>query len=230
MCGRYYQTESAQVIKEVFGIKTPDDELPQFSPRYNIAPMQMAPIIRINPATREKELVMMRWGLLPSWAKDNKFAPINAMCETVATKPFFRGAFKSKRCLVPANGFFEWKKQGKEKQPYKIAVENEKVFAFAGLWEAWINPENAGTEETFTIITCEPNELVGTVHNRMPVIVPKLHWDRWLTHDNFDPLLLESLLKPFPYEQMYMKPVSKLVGNVRNDSKDLLDEIADVLF
>jgi putative SOS response-associated peptidase YedK len=233
MCGRYYQTESAEVIKEVFGIKTPSSELPQFSPRYNMAPMQMAPVIRLNSITHEKELIMMRWGLIPSWSKDNKSASfcINAKSESVSSKASFRSAFKSRRCLVPASGFFEWKKLNpKEKQPYKIAIKGEKVFGFAGLWESWVNPETNSPEETFTIITCEPNELVSELHDRMPVIVPKEHWDLWLSNENIDANLLQSLLRPHSDEKMYALPVSKAVGNVRNDSKDLLDEINEGLF
>ncbi len=229
MCGRYYETEGAEVIKEAFGIKTPDNELPIVDARYNIAPMQFAPVVRINPTTKERELVKLRWGLIPSWSKDEKFAAstINAMAETVDTKPTYRDAFKKKRCLVPASGFFEWMKfaHTKDKQPYKIFLEGEKVFAFAGLWESWQSKETGMVLETFTIITCEPNELVMNIHNRMPVIIAKENWDVWLSGTDLNEV--KALLRPYPEEGMGVLPVSRAVGNVKNDNPGLIDEIDD---
>jgi putative SOS response-associated peptidase YedK len=169
----------------------------------------------------------MRWGLVPSWAKDDKggAALINAKAETVAEKPSFRNAFKSRPCLVPADGFYEWAKlPGGTKQPYFITTKNE-PFAFAGLWERWRPkeaPNDAAPLETFTILTTEPNALCAPIHNRMPVILARDEWCAWLG----TPAQRSVLLRPFPAERMDALPIGKAVGNVKNDGPELIERVA----
>jgi len=185
--------------------------------------MQRGIVVRLDQEGR-REPVMMRWGLVPSWSKDDTGAArcINAKAETAAEKPSFRAAFKVRPCLVPVSGFYEWKPLGpKEKQPYYITLKDNAPFAFAGLWEWW-RPKEAPKEEpaleTFTIITCEPNELCAPIHNRMPVILAPEDWPRWLgTPDD-----RRALLKPVPSERMECWPVGKAVGNVRNEGPSLV--------
>jgi putative SOS response-associated peptidase YedK len=172
MCGRVRLDDDFSEIKIVFGIP-PEYPIPNtYKPSWNVAPTDSLPIVRYNDKTGSRTLDMMRWGLVPYWAKDLKigFSTINAMAETVDSKPVFREAFKRRRCLVPVDNFYEWKKLGsKEKQPYAIGLKGGGIMALAGLWENWKSP----TEEwvrSFTIITCPPNALCGEVHDRMPVI------------------------------------------------------------
>jgi len=171
-----------------------------------------------------RELVNARWGLIPMWAKDEKigYRTINARADTVAEKPSFRDAYKKRRCLVVANGFFEWQKVGKEKQPYLIRLKGGELFAFAGLWSWWKSPE--GEEITsYTIITTEPNELCTKLHNRMPVILAPRDHEQWLDTGADG----AALLKPFAANEMEAFPVSKRVGNVRNNDPELLEPISD---
>jgi putative SOS response-associated peptidase YedK len=168
----------------------------------------------------------MRWGLVPSWARDLKigFSTINAMAETVDTKPVFREAFARRRCLVPIEAFYEWKKLGpKEKQPYAIALAGGGFMALAGLWENWKSPDGEWVR-SFTIVTCPPNELCAQIHNRMPVILPRSVWSTWLGEEEVDsPGTLKALLAPYPAEDMTMWPVSARVGNVRNNDPSLIE-------
>ncbi len=171
MCGRFQPSSSAAEIARWFKTTGPAPNLQQ---RYNAAPTQDLPVVLRDPKSGERRLEALRWGLIPFWAKDEKIAysMINAMAETVATKPAFRNAFTSRRCLVPADGFYEWKKlHAKAKQPYRIAMADGMPMAFAGLWERWRDPANGETLRTFTIITTAPNALCAPIHNRMPVIV-----------------------------------------------------------
>ena len=172
MCGRFTQTASPAVITQQFDVAVP----PLFTPRYNIAPSQPIAAIRIDPDTSTRKLVMLRWGLIPSWAKDPKIGHqcINAKVETVAEKPSFRAAFKARRCLVIATGFYEWQVQGRAKQPMWIGLKSH--HPFAGLWEQWQPPEGAAIESC-TILTTEPNELLKPIHNRMPVILAPSSYD-----------------------------------------------------
>jgi putative SOS response-associated peptidase YedK len=209
MCGRYTLAQTGQLpmVFEISEIRIP--------PRFNIAPTQEVPVVRLS---REKGryLDSLKWGLVPHWSKDSSVGArmINARSETVEKKPSFRDAFRQRRCLVPADGFFEWKKAPGGKQPYFIGMSDRSLFAFAGLWEYFAR---AGEElETFTILTCEPNALLSQIHDRMPVILARQSYGRWLDPDT-DAKILHSLLAPYPAEEMTTYPVSKLVNSPRND-------------
>ena len=188
------------------------------TPSWNVAPTDSLPIVRYDQKAGHRTLDLMRWGLVPYWSKDIKigFSTINAMAETVDTKPVFREAFKRRRCLVPIEAFYEWKKIGpKEKQPYAIALADRSIMALAGLWETWRSSAQE-TIRSFTIITTTPNELCAEVHNRMPVILPPEKWAVWLDEEPVEEATLKGLLAPYPAEQMTMWPVDKRVGNVKN--------------
>mgnify|MGYP001309494672 FL=1 len=223
MCGRFTQTASPEVIAEQFKITNP----PLFTPRYNIAPSQPIAAIRIDPDTATRTLVMLRWGLIPSWAKDPKIGNqcINAKAETVAEKPSFRSAFKKRRCLVIATGFYEWQVQGRAKQPIWIGLQSKRPFAFAGLWEQWKPPEGEPLE-TCTVITTEPNDLMAPIHNRMPVILSPASYDQWLdlSFQQIEPL--KALLRPYPSEELTAYPVSTLVNNPRHDASQCLEPVS----
>jgi putative SOS response-associated peptidase YedK len=216
MCGRYTLRVSPAEMAEIFEAL----ETIEWSPRYNIAPTQTVAAVRPAGEGSERELALLKWGLIPSWAKDPKIGSslINARSETVAAKPAFRSAVKKRRCLIPVDGFYEWQAVPgqKAKQPFFIGVRDARVFAFAGLWEHWTTPEGTPLE-TCTIITTEANELMKTVHTRMPVILDKTDYDRWLDCDGHDPQEVLPLLRPFPAEQMQLVPVSTLVNSPRND-------------
>lgn len=219
MCGRYYRRSDKQRIAEAFHVGIP----PSFDilPSYNIAPQTFQPVVRLNSETAEREFAQMRWGLVPFWAKDTKigYTTINAKAETVATSPTFRNALKCRRCLVPADGFYEWQKiDAKKKQPYAIGLKDGSPFAFAGLWDTWKDKATGQPLETFTIITTGRNELTAKVHNRLPVILAPKDYERWLTPA--DPARLPvDLLRPYDADQMTMWKVSARVGDVRiNDS------------
>ena len=223
MCGRFTQTASPAVIVQQFGVAIP----PLFTARYNIAPSQPVAAIRIELGTTTRQLVLLRWGLIPSWAKDSKIGHqcINAKAETVAEKPSFRAAFKTRRCLVIATGFYEWQVQGLRKQPMWIGLKSQRLFAFAGLWEQWHPPEGADIESC-TILTTEPNELLRPIHNRMPVILAPSTYDQWLDPSFHEAESLKSLLRPYPSEELTAYPVSTLVNNPRHDAPDCLEPIS----
>ncbi len=223
MCGRFSQTASPEVIAQQFELTDP----PLFTPRYNIAPSQPIAAIRIDPDTTTRKLVMLRWGLIPSWAKDPKIGNqcINAKAETVAEKPSFRSAFKKRRCLVVATGFYEWQIQGRTKQPIWIGLRSHRPFAFAGLWEHW-TPAEGEPRETCTIITTEPNDLMAPIHNRMPVILAPASYDQWLdpTFQHIEPL--KALLRPYPSEELMAYSVSTLVNNPGHDAPQCLEPVS----
>jgi putative SOS response-associated peptidase YedK len=190
---------------------------PNLRPRYNIAPSQNILAIRLNEDGKQ-EAVELRWGLLPFWAKEEKisYSTINARAETVAQKPAFRDAFKKRRCLIPADGYYEWKKQKDgSKQPYRITLKPEQPFSFAGLWEHWEKDDKV--VESCTIIVTDANELTKDIHGRMPVILDPADYDAWL--DGSDG---EGLLRPYPSEEMNRYPVSRAVGNVNNSGAELI--------
>jgi putative SOS response-associated peptidase YedK len=222
MCGRFTQTASPAVIAEQFEVAVP----PLLAPRYNIAPSQPVATIRIEPGTTTRQLVLLRWGLIPSWAKDSKIGHqcINAKAETVAEKPSFRAAFKARRCLVIATGFYEWQVQGKAKQPMWIGLKSSRPFAFAGLWEQWQPPEGAAIESC-TILTTEPNELLRPIHNRMPVILAPTSHDQWLDPSFQQAEPLRALLRPYPSEDFQAYAVSTLVNNPRHEAPDCLEPL-----
>ncbi len=226
MCGRFVQKTPLGDIRVLFETANP---VPNMSARYNAAPTDSLAVVRYNPQTRERALDLLRWGLVPLWAKDPSFGPkcINARAETVATNKIFRGAFERRRCLVPADGFYEWQKEGGKTQPYAIVPQEGGIFAFAGLWERWRNPADGSILRSFTIVTGLPNPLCRPIHERMPVVLPKPAWPLWLGEDEAsldDPL---ALLQPYPPELMRAYPIGKAVGNVKNDEPGLLEPIAD---
>lgn len=193
------------------------------APSYNVAPQSVQPIVRRNSETGQKELTIMRWGLIPFFAKDGKIAysTINARAETVTTSPMFREPMKRRRCLVPATGFYEWQALDKKsKQPWAIELANEDIFAFAGLWDRWKDKESGQPIETYTIITTDPNELMEPIHNRMPVILSPKDYTRWLDPGEPNRLPID-LLRPYPAEKMKAWKVSAEVGNVRNNFPEL---------
>jgi putative SOS response-associated peptidase YedK len=193
------------------------------APSYNVAPQSLQPVVRLDSETGERELTIMRWGLIPFFAKDAKIAysTINARAETVATSPVFREPMKRRRCLVPATGFYEWQALDKKsKQPWSIELVDGNLFAFAGLWDRWKDKATGQPMETYTIITTDPNELLKPIHNRMPVILSPQDYSRWL--DPGEPSQLPiDLLRPYPAEEMRAWKVSAAVGNVRNNGPEL---------
>jgi len=223
MCGRFTQTASPEIIAQQFDLDAP----PLFKPRYNIAPSQQVAAIRINPDAAKRECVLLRWGLIPSWATDAKIGNqcINAKAETVAEKPSFRSAFKKRRCLVIADGFYEWRLQGKQKQPMWIGLKSKHPFAFAGLWEHW-TPAEGVPIETCTIITTEPNALMQTIHHRMPVILAPHDYDLWLDPSVQHVEIVKPLLRPFTADELVAYPVSALVNNPRHDTSQCLEPVA----
>ncbi|HMM11015.1 MAG TPA: SOS response-associated peptidase [Bacteroidales bacterium] len=232
MCGRFQLSVKGKEISERFLTElfdelhrppTPDARIPK---GYNCAPLQWLPVIS-NAAPGS--ISHYRWGLVPSWARDTSGAPkmINSRAETVREKPAFRKAFVSRRCLVPANGFYEWKKS--TGQPYRFFLKDEPLFAMAGLWEQWVSPD--GTRLfTFSILTTEANALMQDVHHRMPVILPRHAEQVWLRSSDEETLF--SLLRPYPEQDMEMYPVSKAVNNVRNDDERLIrpEPLQETLF
>ncbi len=219
MCGRYTLKSDGRRVAKAFGLA----ETPEFAERYNIAPTQNVSVV-LEENGRKLETV--HWGLIPSWSKDPSIGSrmINARAETVSEKPSFRSAFKKRRCLIPADGFYEWKKEPGGKQPYYLRLKSRQVFAFAGLWESW---RMEGGEEMLsaTIITTEPNEVAAEVHNRMPVILPPELYDAWLEPDNDDREELLSMLAPYPAEEMETYPVSRRVNRPANDEPGVLEPV-----
>ena len=230
MCGRFTSQYTWRELVDLYRITEPYIRpISNFEPRFNFAPMQRGPVVRLDKEGR-REPVIMRWGLVPSWSKDDKDGArcINAKAETVAEKPSFRAAFKARPCLVPADGFYEWAPLGAVgKQPYYITLKDKEPFAFAGLWEWWRAKEAPKEEpglETFTILTTEPNALCAPIHNRMPVILAPDDWPRWLS----TPDDRKSLLRSFPADRMECWPVGKAVGNVGNEEPELIHPISPV--
>jgi putative SOS response-associated peptidase YedK len=226
MCGRAKLETDVSEIKIAFRIP-PEYPTPNFPPSWNVAPTDSLPIVRFDPKAGHRTLDLMRWGLVPYWAKDIKigFSTINAMAETVDTKPVFREAFQRRRCIIPVDNFYEWKKlDAKTKQPYAIALADRSLMPLAGLWETWRSPVNE-TIRSFTIVTTEPNELCGALHNRMPVVLSPDTWSVWLGEDPAEPEQLKALLNPYQGE-MTCWPVSQRVGNVKNNDPSLIEPVA----
>lgn len=215
MCGRYVLKSNLDFLQGRFSF---DDHRLEFRPRYNIAPTQQVLTIT-NGGQRRAEL--MRWGLIPFWAKAPKigYRMINAVGETAATKPAFRAAFKKRRCLIPADGFFEWRKDGKQKVPTYIFLKSRKPFAFAGLWESWKSPDGE-TIRSCTIVTTKPNEFIEPIHNRMPVILSEETEALWLDPMTEKADTLSALLIPSPAELMEAYEVSNFVNYAKNEGRE----------
>lgn len=221
MCGRFTQTCSGEAIAQSFDLKTAPD--PQ--PKYNIAPSQ--PVAAIAQPKDNREYRIFQWGLVPSWAKDPSIGNrmINARAETVAEKPSFRAAFKRRRCLILADGFYEWQRAGKQKQPYYIQLKEQAPFGFAGLWEPWESGDGSYLE-TCTILTTEPNELMQSIHNRMPVIVHPQDYDTWLDPELQGGRNLQAVLRPYETDDMHLYPVSTTVNNPRHETPECVEPLA----
>jgi putative SOS response-associated peptidase YedK len=227
MCGRFALISPGDALIEQFGLNPEiSTSLSSLSPRYNIAPTQPIAAIRLTPDQQSRELTFFRWGLIPSWAKDMKMSSrmINARSETVAEKPSFRAAFKRRRCLIPADGFYEWQRQGSKKQPMYIHARNQELFALAGLWETW-HAADGSVIESCTILTTQPNELIKPIHNRMPVIIEPPDYSLWLNPEP-QPDRAMHLLRPYPADQMAAHAVSTVVNNVRNDTPECIAPLA----
>ena len=227
MCGRFARRSTQQVLADWFGVKLEDDaeEAPAFAPTFNAAPQSVQPVVRVNRDTGGREFALLRWGLVPAWAKDQKcgFTMINARAEEAAEKPAFREALKKRRCLVPADAFYEWQRLSAQRRaPYAFALGSGEPYALAGLWERW-RPKDGPPLETFTILTTDPNELMEPVHDRMPVILEPRDYARWLEAEAAEGPPLE-LLRPLPAGKMKKWRVSERVGNVRNNDAALLEE------
>ncbi|MFB6281085.1 MAG: SOS response-associated peptidase [Haloferacaceae archaeon] len=224
MCGRYSLATPPEDLAERFGVSVPDD----LEPRYNCAPGQELPVITDRAPDRVERL---EWGLIPEWAEDDARAAINARSETVAEKPTFADAFERRRCLVPADGFYEWADRGGGKRPYRVAFDDDRPFAMAGIWDRWTPPTTQATlgdagdvepepRETFAVVTCEPNDLVAGLHDRMAVILDPAEERRWL---DAPPAEADDLLEPYPADEFRAYPVPRAVGDVSNDSPDLIE-------
>jgi len=225
MCGRYRLTAKERYLAEHFGIDDVEDV--QWTPRYNIAPTQQVVVIRQDRDQPKRTISLMRWGLIPYWAQDPSFGnrTINAMAETASEKPAFREAMRKRRCLVPADGFFEWKKlSSKRKQPYNIGMLDDSVFAFAGLWDRW-RSSSGELVESCSILTTDANSLTRDIHDRMPVILRPEDYDHWLDPGITDPEQVQELLHPFDPRLMKKYPLSSAVSNVNNDGPECVQEV-----
>jgi putative SOS response-associated peptidase YedK len=219
MCGRYELHTHPAAIALAFGLLDP----PATTPRYNIAPMQQVPVVR-QRTDRSREWVEMRWGLVPRWAKDPSIGAkmINARAETIAEKPTFRMAFRHHRCLIPADGFYEWRATPAGKQPVRVGRKDGAPFAFAGLFERWLAADGA-VLDTCTVLTTRANDLLRPIHERMPVIVGPENYARWLDAANLD---VADLFEPYRSDAMTWHPVSTRVNAVRNDDPSLIEPVA----
>jgi putative SOS response-associated peptidase YedK len=225
MCGRYFRKSDKQRIAKAFHLGDAEDLPLESAPSYNIAPTTMQPVICNNRDTGEREMVAMRWGMVPHFTKSladfKGFSTINAQAETLLSKAMWRVPFQRRRCLILADGFYEWKKlDEKTKQPYAFGMRSGKPFAFAGVWDAWKDPTTQDWLQSFSIITTEPNELTATVHNRMPVIFAPMSYERWLDRADTDRLPVD-MLRPYQADRMTAHPVDARVGNVRNNEPSL---------
>ena len=223
MCGRARLSSDVSEIKLVFSIP-PERPTPNIPANWNAAPTEDLPVVRYDARARQRSLDVMRWGLVPFWAKDIKvgFTNINAKAEGIETRSAFREAFARRRCLVPFDCFYEWKKLGKERQPYAVGLADRKLMALAGLWETWRSPAGERVR-SFTIVTTAANPLLAEIHDRMPVILSPDHWPLWLGEEPADPEELKALLVPYPAEGLTIWPVDKRVSDVKNKDPALIE-------
>lgn len=224
MCGRYSITTAPEAMRRLFDV----DTALNLEPRWNMAPTQAAPVIKLmqeGPAKGHPVVAMMRWGLVPGWAKDIDIGVkmINARAETVNEKPAFRGAYRYRRCVIPADGFYEWRTEDGVKQPYRVVRRDRAPFAFAGLWELWEGTGEGSALETFTIVTTEANAAIAHIHHRMPVML--FAQDAFATWMRADPKDAGQLMLPCDPGLVEAYPVDRRVGNVRNDDAGLIDPV-----
>ena len=225
MCGRYTLSSPGDEIALLFDLQ---EWLP-FPPRYNLAPTQEAAVVRVTAPGEPRRLDFLKWGFIPYWAKEAAIGNrmINARAESVAEKPAYKFSFKKKRCLIPADGFYEWKPEGKGKQPYLIRRKDRKPFAFAGLWSTWKDPEREQPVETFTILTTDANGLIRPLHDRMPVILQKDEFDLWLDPKIEDAARLQPLLDPAPGDDWETVPVSRAVNRPSYNEPDCIEPLVE---
>jgi putative SOS response-associated peptidase YedK len=218
MCGRYRLSRRKQIIEEHFDCVSGAED---WNPRYNVAPTQPVLVVRQNPKEPVRELSLFQWGLVPRWAKDSSVAAkmINARSETASTKPAFADSLRFRRCLVPADAFYEWGKTGKVKQPYCFEIKDGELFAFAGIWDRW-NDASGKPLETCSILTTTPNAITSSVHDRMPVILNPDSYDLWLDPGMKDVAAVSELLRPYDARLMRCFPVSRRVNSVINDDEE----------
>ncbi|MDR6552876.1 SOS response-associated peptidase [Paenibacillus qinlingensis] len=223
MCGRYTITVTLEELMLRYDMY--DTFMPRYSPKYNVAPGQ--PIMAIIHDGQRNKLGELRWGLIPEWAKEEKigYQMLNARSETLADKPAFRKPFERKRCLIPADSFYDWKGTGKHKQPMRIMLRSRELFSMAGLYDTWTSPDG-NRISTCTVITTESNEMMKDIHDRMPVILPREKEAVWLDRGVKNVEQLRPLLQPYPSELMMAYPVSNRVGNVRNDDELCIEPIS----
>ena len=222
MCGRYILRGRFEQLARAFLAEIKFDEFTD-RPRFNIAPSQNVPLLRIG-GQGQRVIDSALWGLIPSWVKGTpKIKPINARAETVPTSPMFRQAFDRRRCLIPADGFYEWRGPKPPKQPFFIHMKDDSLFAFAGLWERWRPEEEANPIDTCTIITTEPNELMRPIHNRMPVILHPENYARWLDRETPGDAV-NDLLRPYDANEMTAHPINTRVNSVKNEGEELIEE------
>ena len=207
-----------QILEEYFDTAPWDDD---WNPRYNIAPTQPVPVIRQHPKEPVRQISLMKWGLIPNWARDASIATstINAKSETAATRPAFRDPLKFRRCLIPADGFYEWKRSGTSKQPYCFEVNEGELFSFAGLWDGWKDSSGSWIK-TCSILTTTPNAVTSAIHDRMPVILDRESYDLWLDPGMQNIAAVSELLKPYDARLMRSYPISMRINHVANDDED----------
>lgn len=224
MCGRFTLSSKGDEVALLFDLR----DIPEILPRYNLAPTQEAAVVRVERPGEPRRLDLLRWGLIPYWAKEASIGNrmINARSEGVAEKPAYKWSFRKQRCLIPADGFYEWKKEGKSKQPYLIRRKDAQPFAFAGLWARWRDPER-GPLDTFTILTTDANELIRPLHDRMPAILDRKDFDLWLDPACEDRERLQPLLAPFDSGQMETYPVSRTVNSPVNDTAECIAPLVE---
>jgi putative SOS response-associated peptidase YedK len=229
MCGRARLSSDVSEIKLVFSIP-PERPIPNIPANWNAAPTEDLPVVSYDTRAGERRLDVMRWGLVPFWAKDIKvgFANINAKAEGIESKPAFREAFQRRRCLIPFDCFYEWKKLGKDRQPYAVALRDRRLMALAGLSENWRSPAGERVR-SFAIVTTACNALLAPIHDRMPVILAPENWSAWLGEKEADLRQLKSLLRPYPADDMVIWPVDKRVGNVNNKDPALIEPAASFI-
>jgi putative SOS response-associated peptidase YedK len=229
MCGRARLSSDVSEINLVFSVP-PDRPTPNIPANWNAAPTEDLPVVRYDSRAGMRSLDVMRWGLVPFWAKDIKvgFANINAKAEGIDTKPAFREAFARRRSLIPFDCFYEWKKLGKEREPFAVGLADRRLMALAGLWENWRSPAGERVR-SFTIVTTAANALLAPIHDRMPVILPPEKWPAWLGETETGAEQLKSLLAPYPAEDMVIWPVDKRVGDVKNKDPTLIEPCTSAL-
>lgn len=223
MCGRFVQSQAAEKYAEFLGVH--EIKIDPLTPSFNVAPTDHVYAVAEHEGVRQ--LGAFRWGLLPFWAKDKKMAArnINARSETAATKNTFKESLAQRRCLIPADGFYEWQKLEKGKLPHYIYSKDGNPLVFAGLWSSWKDPESGDRLRTCTILTGQPNDLVAPIHDRMPVSLSEEVWSQWLDRDLEDAAEAAKLLKVYPSDRMALHPVSTLVNKVANNTPELIEEL-----